>query len=167
MPIAPTLLPEFDHEMSGCRTVLARTPMDRSDFQPHPRSFSLGHLANHLASVPSWAATTFAGTELDFADPATAAALPPPCATTAELLATFDQGVQAARAALAGASDPDFMTVWSGKSKGQVLFAMPRVAVYRSFIMNHMIHHRAQLTVYLRLLDLPVPALYGPSADEK
>ena len=166
MPIAPTLLPEFDHEMTGCRTVLERTDSARFDFKPHPRSFSLGQLANHLASVPSWAATTFETTELDFADPAVAAAMPLPCATTAVLLATFDQGVQTARAALAAASDPDLMTVWSGKSQGKVLFAMPRVAVYRSFIMNHMIHHRAQLAVYLRLLDLPVPALYGPSADE-
>jgi uncharacterized damage-inducible protein DinB len=166
MAIAPTLLPEFDHEMAGCRTTLERIPSTRFDFKPHAKSFSLGQLANHLASVPSWATTTLETTELDFIDPDVAAKMPLPSATTEGLLETFDRGVTAARAALAAASDADLMVVWTGKSHGKVVFAFPRLAVYRSFIMNHMIHHRAQLALYLRLLDLPVPALYGPTADE-
>jgi uncharacterized damage-inducible protein DinB len=166
MAIAPSLLPEFDQEMAGCRRVLERVPAAAFDFKPHPRSYSLGRLANHLAAVPTWLVTALATTELDFIDPAAAAALPLPATTTEGLLAVFDQGVQAARAALAAGSDADLMVIWSGKSHGKVVFAMPRLAVYRSYIMNHMIHHRAQLTGYLRLLDLPVPALYGPSADE-
>jgi uncharacterized damage-inducible protein DinB len=166
MAIAPTLLPEYDHEMAGCRTALERVPAAQFGFKPHPKSYTLGQLANHLASVPSWLTTTLTTTELDFIDPATAARMPLPATTTDSLLAIFDQGVQAARVALAAASDADFMTIWTGKSHGKVLFAFPRIAVYRSFIMNHMIHHRAQLTVYLRLLDIPVPALYGPTADE-
>ena len=105
-------------------------------------------------------------TELDFVDPAATALMPLPASTGERLLEVFDQGVQGARAALAAASDADLMTVWTGRKQGQTLFAFPRSAVYRSFILNHMIHHRAQLTIYLRLLDLPVPALYGPSADE-
>jgi len=126
----------------------------------------MGQLANHLAGVPAWLATTMTTTELDFVDPATAARMPLPSTTTEDLVKAFDQGIQEARAALAAGSDADFMTVWTGKAQGKVVFSIPRLAVYRSFIMNHMIHHRAQLTGYLRLLDLPVPALYGPSADE-
>jgi uncharacterized damage-inducible protein DinB len=160
------LLPEFDQEMAGCRRVLQRVPTAQFGFRPHPRSFTLGRLANHLASVPSWFVTAMATTELDFIDPKAAAELPLPATTTEGLVATFDLGVQGARAALAAGSDADFMTLWSGRSQGKVVFAIPRLAVYRTYIMNHMIHHRAQLTSYLRLLDLPVPALYGPSADE-
>ena len=167
MAIAPTLLPEFDHEMAGCRRVMERVPTAQFGFKPHPRSFSQGQLANHLASVPSWLITAMATTELEFVDPEAAARLPLPAPTTEALLAAFDQGVAGARAALAAGSDADLLTVWTGRSHGKVIMAMPRRDVYRSFIMNHMIHHRAQLTVYLRLLDVPVPGLYGPSADEQ
>ena len=166
MPIATALLPEFDHEMAGVRRVLERIPDDRMDFRPHPRSFSLHQLANHVATVPCWATATMATTELDFATPAARTLVPAPSDTVAGMLRAFDLGVGEARKALAGASDEDFAVVWSGKNAGAVVFAQPRIAVLRSFVMNHVIHHRAQLTVYLRLLDVPVPALYGPSADE-
>jgi len=166
MAIASTLLPEFDLEMAGCRKTLERVPAAQFEFKPHPKSFSLGQLANHLAAVPTWLVTMFQTTDLDFVDPETAKRMPLPAATPEALVAQFDRGVRAARAALAGASDADMMAVWTGRSGGQMVLSFPRTAVYRGFIMNHMIHHRAQLTVYLRLLGLPVPALYGPSADE-
>ena len=125
MTKAETLLPEFDHEMAGTRVTLARVPADRFDFKPHPRSFSLGQLANHLAAVPSWATTTFTTTELDFIDPATAARMPLPATTAQGLVDTLDQGVKAARAALAAASDADLIVVWTGRKQGEVLFAFP------------------------------------------
>ena len=166
MAIAESLLPEFDHELAGLRRSLERVPVARLDYRPHPKSATLGELANHLAGVPGWVGSTMGGTELDFASPEVRAMMPKPQATLEGLLGLFDGGVAQARAALAAASDADFLVTWSGKNKGETLFAMPRIAVVRSFVLNHAIHHRAQLGVYLRLLDVPVPALYGPSADE-
>jgi uncharacterized damage-inducible protein DinB len=166
MAIAQTILPEFDHEMAGCRKTLERIPDAKFGFKPHPKSSSLGDLANHLAAVPGWVTSTMGATELDFSAPETLAKMPDKAHTREALLAVFDRGVASGRALLAGAPDSDFGVVWSGKSQGQTLFALPRIAVLRSFILNHAIHHRAQLGVYLRLLDVPVPALYGPSADE-
>jgi uncharacterized damage-inducible protein DinB len=166
MSLSKTILPEFDQEMAGLRRTLERVPGDRFDFRPHPKSFSLGQLANHLAFVPHWATVTLDTTELDFAAPETQAMRPAPADSAAGLLRILDSALVAARQRLVSATDEDFGVVWSGKNAGTVLFAMPRMAVLRGMVMNHMIHHRAQLTVYLRLLDLPVPALYGPSADE-
>jgi uncharacterized damage-inducible protein DinB len=166
MSLAQSLLPEYDHEMAGLRRALERVPAEHFDFRPHPKSFTLGQLANHLATVPAWAASTMATTELDFALPETRARMPKPVSSPEEILAIFDAGVATAREAIAAAADADFAVTWSGKSEGKTLFAFPRLAVLRSFVLNHAIHHRGQLTVYLRLLDLPVPALYGPSADE-
>lgn len=166
MPLSQALLPEFDHEMAGIRRVLERIPADHFDFKPHPKSFSIGQLASHLATVPAWASSTLATTEMDFALPEVRAMMPKPGSNPQEVLAIFDQGLTEARAAIARATDADFAVVWSGKSDGKTLFAFPRIGVLRSFVLNHAIHHRGQLTVYLRLLDLPVPALYGPSADE-
>ncbi|BDU77822.1 DinB family protein [Mesoterricola sediminis] len=167
MGIAATILPEFEHEMAGLRRVIERIPEGRLDFRPHPKSFTLGELANHLAGMPSWAVGTLATTEMDFGLPETMASLPKPSDTVAGMLATLDEGVKRGAEAIGRASDSDFQVIWSGKEHGKVLFAMPRIAVVRGFILNHAIHHRAQLTVYLRLLDVPVPALYGPSADEQ
>jgi uncharacterized damage-inducible protein DinB len=166
MTIAQTLLPEFDHEMAGCRKTLERVPDGQFEYRPHPKSFTLGQLANHLATMAGWMASTMNNVEMDFTAPEVRAAMPAPVHTRQELLEIFDGGVAEGRALLAAASDADLLAVWTGKAEGKVLFAMPRTAVLRSFILNHAIHHRAQLCVYLRLLDLPVPALYGPSADE-
>lgn len=166
MTLADSLIPEFDHEMAGCRRVLERVPAERFDYRPHPRSFSLGQLANHLAAVPSWLVTAMSTTELDFIDPEMAAQLPLPATSTAGLLEVFDRAVKSARSALVAGSDEDLMTLWCGRSKGKTVFSIPRMGVYRNYILNHMIHHRAQLTVYLRMLETPVPALYGPTADE-
>ena len=166
MAIAQSLLPEFEHEMAGLRRVIERIPADRMDFRPHPKSFNLRDLANHLATVPGWTVSTMKETELDFGLPETQAKQPKPSATVEGLLRTLDAGVEAALAALTQAGDEDFKVMWTLKNQGEVILSMPRIAVYRGFVMNHLIHHRAQLSGYLRQLDVPVPALYGPSADE-
>ena len=166
MSIAQTLLPEYDHEMAGCRKELERLPDGQFDFKPHAKSSTLGQLANHLATIPGWLTTTMRDTEMEFNDPVVRASMPAPVGTREALLALFDQGAAKGRAALAEVPDAGFAVTWTGKSDGKVVLAMPRIAVYRGFIMNHLIHHRAQLGVYLRLLDVPVPAIYGPSADE-
>ncbi|WLT31099.1 DinB family protein [Geothrix sp. PMB-07] len=166
MPIAQTLLPEFTHEMAGLRRVIERLPEDHLAFRPHAKSFTLGDLANHLVTVPGWTVSTMTATELDFGLPEVRARQPKPSSTVEGLLRTLDKGVEEALEALSKAPDEAFSVVWTLKNEGQVILAMPRIAVYRGFVMNHLIHHRAQLAVYLRLLDRPVPALYGPSADE-
>ncbi len=166
MSITQSLLPEFEHELAGLRRTLERVPVDRLDYRPHPKSFTLGELANHLASIPSWTVSTMTAVELDFSLPENQAKMPKPSATVEGMLRILDEGVVAAREALIQASDADYQVAWSLKNEGQVLLTLPRIAVIRGFVLNHLIHHRAQLTVYLRMLDIPVPSLYGPSADE-
>lgn len=157
------LLPEFDHEMAGLRKALERIPADQLGFKPHEKSWTLQQLAGHLAQLPGWTQVTVTTTELDLAQPWEQ----PPLETRDQILAVFDDQVAQARAALEGASADDLMVPWSLKMGDDVVFSMPRIAVLRSFVMNHMVHHRGQLTVYLRLTGGSVPALYGPSADEE
>ena len=162
MAIVDSLIPEFDHEMATTRKVLERVPEERFDWKPHEKSFSLGVLAQHVATLPTWGTETLMRSEIDLVGnnpPASAA-------SKSELLNTFDKNVADARAALAGKSDAELMAMWSLKRNGKTVFSMPKTTVLRSFMLNHLIHHRAQLTVYLRLLDIPVPSIYGPSADE-
>ena len=166
MAISDSLLPEFDQEIAGARRTLERVPDDKFDWQPHPRSGTMVWLAGHLANLPSWAPLTINQDELDLAPGGKQMDSPPPPADTAELVATFDRHAAEARAAIAGASDAELMKPWTLLSNGQTLMTLPKVAVLRSFVMNHLIHHRAQLGVYLRLNDIPVPSIYGPSADE-
>ena len=166
MAISESLLPEFDQEMAGVRKTLERVPEDKFDWKPHPKSGSMLWLAGHLANLPSWGTLTVHRDELDMAPGGKPMELPPPPASTAELVATFDRTSAEARAAIAGAGDAELMKPWSLLNNGVVLFSMPKVVVLRSFVMNHLIHHRAQLGVYLRINDVPVPSLYGPSADE-
>jgi len=163
MSISQSLLPEFDQEMAGTRRVLERVPADKFSWGPHDKSMSFGRLAVHLAELPSWTTLTLNTSELDFA--ATPYA-PAKAETTQDLLNIFDKSTSEARAALAGAGDEVFFQNWTLRNGDQTLFTLPKIAVLRSFVMNHIIHHRAQLTVYLRLNDIPVPSLYGPSADE-
>jgi uncharacterized damage-inducible protein DinB len=158
-----TMLPEFDHEMSTTRRLLERVDAGRFDWKPHDRSFSLGELAIHLAQVPGWAEVTLTTEELDVGQDFPA----PEIEGTEDLLALFDEKVERARELLAEASGEDLMVPWSLVVDGEPTFTMPRAAVLRTWVLNHAIHHRGQLSVYLRLLDIPVPSMYGPSADEE
>jgi uncharacterized damage-inducible protein DinB len=166
MTISQTLLPEFDNETANTRKTLERVPDDKFAWKPHPKSSALGPLAHHLATLVGWTTDTIDKDSFDMAPPGGSPYRPPEIKTRAELLSTFDEGVAKARAALAGASDEDLLKPWSLLNGGQVLMTMPRTVVIRNFVLNHMIHHRAQLGVYLRLNDIPVPSIYGPSADE-
>jgi uncharacterized damage-inducible protein DinB len=157
-----TILPEFDHEMGNTRKSLERVPDDKLGFKPHAKSMSLGALATHLATLGHWTEAIIGQDSFDVSN----APRIPELKTRQEILAAFDQSTAAARNAIASASDAQLTRPWSLVSKGQTIFTLPRIAVLRSFIMNHTIHHRAQLGVYLRLNDIAVPSIYGPSADE-
>ena len=162
MAIIDSLLPEYDREMASTRKVLERVPEGRFDWTPHPRSMSLGQLALHLARLPSWGHMAMDRSELDLSGPFA----PPVAASSDELLRTFDKESGQTRNALAAATDAQLMAPWSLKRDGKTVFTMPKAAVLRSFVLNHIIHHRGQLTVYLRLNDVALPSIYGPSADE-
>ena len=163
MAIADALLPEFDHEIATTRKLLERVPDGKFDWKPHQKSMSLGQLASHVATLASWGSMTLNAPEFDMHGDFQA----PLLGTRADLLASFDKETAAARAALAGKSDAELMAPWSLKREGKTIFTMPKAAVLRSFVMNHLVHHRGQLSVYLRLNDVAVPSIYGPSADEQ
>ncbi|HEU5234679.1 MAG TPA: DinB family protein [Terriglobales bacterium] len=163
MSISQALLGEFDLEMANTRKVLERVPLEKADWKPHLKSGNLGWLAGHVANLPEWVTFTLNSSELDLA---TAPRNKAP-ESKQELLETFEKKAKEARAAIANAKDQQWSGEWSLKRGGQTLFTMPRAAVVRGFALNHLIHHRGQLTVYLRLIDVPIPGLYGPSADEK
>lgn len=167
MAITDSLLPEFDQEAANTRRALERVPDDKFDWKPHPKSWSMGALASHVANLSHWAVMTLQTDSLDL-NPPGGGEPPrlPVAASRQELLGMFDRNTAAAREAIAGASDARWMESWTLLNGGHALFSMPKVAVMRTFVMNHLVHHRGQLTVYLRLNDVPVPALYGPSADE-
>lgn len=166
MTLAATLLPEFDHEMATTRRVLERVPDAHRDWRPHEKSWPLGGLAIHVANVPFWQQVTLETSELDLAPPGGPAFDSPVFTSTAAALALFDRNVAGARAALAAASDADLAAPWTLAKGGRAVFTLPRVAAIRTFVLSHLIHHRGQLTVYLRLKDVPLPAIYGPSADD-
>jgi uncharacterized damage-inducible protein DinB len=165
MPIAQSLLPEFDHEMATTRSLLERVPEASGAWKPHPKSTSLGDLASHMVSLSGWASAILTLPELDLSPPDGSGFSNPTFATNAALLQQFDENVRGARASIAATSDEDMMVDWSLKYAGNTLFSMPRIAVLRSFMMNHVIHHRGQLSVYLRLNEVPLPSIYGPTAD--
>jgi uncharacterized damage-inducible protein DinB len=165
--ISQSLLPEFDHEMANTRRVLERIPDDKLDWKAHPKSNSIGWVGMHLAEIPGWVQVSLNQDALDIAPVGGEPYRTPPAESRQAILDRFDQNVAAGRAAIAAASDEQFAKPWSLLMGGQTIFTMPRAAVLRSFVLNHAIHHRAHLCVYLRLNDIPVPALYGPSADEE
>jgi uncharacterized damage-inducible protein DinB len=165
MAIKDGILPEFDHEMGSTRRLLERVPETELAWRPHEKSFPLGHLASHIANLPTWTGIIMAGTELDTAEIGEEARPKPP-ASRAGLLQRFDDNVTKARATIEEQTDPAFFVPWTLKNAGHVMFTMPRLSVLRTFVMNHMIHHRGQLTVYLRLRNVPLPSIYGPTADE-
>jgi len=167
MSISDALLPEFDHEMANTRKTLERVPLDKSDWKPHEKSMAMGPLAIHLAEMPGWVAETINKDSLDLAPPDAPPYERPQVNSQADLLAMFDKNVAAARDALAGVSDEHLFQPWTLLSGGQTILTLPRIGVIRGFVISHSIHHRAQLGVYLRLNDIAVPAIYGPSADEE
>lgn len=156
------LLAEYDHEISTTRKLLERIPDDRLSWKPHVKSMSLGGLATHLANLPRWTGTILNEASFDLANRP-----PSPAEKTsrAEILAAFDESAKQARQWM-DKTDAEFLARWSLCRGGQEMFSMPRIAALRSFVLSHLIHHRGQLSVYLRLNDIPVPAIYGPSADE-
>lgn len=166
MGLSEMLLPEFDNEMANTRKTLERVPEDKLEWRPHEKSTTMIGLASHIANLVSWTVLTIKEDSFDLAP---VDAPPPkfsPAKSVAEALDIFDKNVAAARAAIGAASDEQLFKPWSLLSGGKTLFTLPRIAAVRSFVMNHGIHHRAQLGVYLRLNDVPVPSIYGPSADE-
>ncbi len=166
MTIAQSMLPEFDQEMQNTRKTLERVPDDKWSWKPHDKSGTVGWLAGHVATLPGWLAMTLKTEQLDYAPVDGPSYQPPKMDNRKELLAEFDKNAAESRTALASASDQEMLKGWKLLAGGQEIFTMPRVACIRGFVMNHLIHHRAQLGVYFRLLGIPVLGLYGPSADE-
>jgi uncharacterized damage-inducible protein DinB len=157
-----SLLMEFDHEIAATRRLLERVPDEKRDWRPHERSRSLGALATHIASLPAWAGIILNEESFDLESP------PPRVAeeaSRADLLAAFDEATRRARTWI-DRTDAEFMAPWTLKRGGHELFTLPRIAALRSFLLGHLIHHRGQMSVYLRLNDIAIPAIYGPSADE-
>jgi uncharacterized damage-inducible protein DinB len=165
MSLVDALLPEFDREMGSTRRVLERVPDGQFAWQPHPKSMTMGRLAEHLAELPHWVGVTVGQSEFDMGTARRPDGYTSP-QTREAVLAMFDANVTAARAALAGRTDAELMAPWTLLRGGHTLFTMPKASVLRSFVMNHIVHHRGQMTVYLRLHDVPLPSIYGPSGDE-
>ncbi len=164
MEIREILLPEFDHEMKLTRTMLERVPEDTPDYKPHEKSMALGKLAAHVAQLPEFATRIVELPGLDFSN---SSMKPLVMESREQLLSAFDAIVQKARTAIAGATDEQWQQKWKLSFQGQAILDEPRFIVYRSMFLNHQVHHRAQLGVYLRLNGIPLPATYGPSADDK
>jgi len=162
MPLSGALLPEFDEEMKNTRKMLERVPDGKFDYKPHDKSMAMGRLASHVAELPSWAAHTLQMDLLEM-QPGQAPYL---AKSSKQLLEDFDKNVAEGRKLIAEATDADFAKIWTFKYGGQTVFSAPKSVVIRNVVMNHLIHHRAQLSVYLRLNEIEVPGMYGPSADE-
>jgi len=162
MVVKDTLLAEYDHEMGTTRRLLERVPDDKLAWKPHEKSRALGELACHLGHIPTWAGTILNESSFDLTERRPDQE---PKTSRADILALFDDSTKNARA-LMDKSDAEYMAPWSLKRGGQDWFSMPRIAAFRSFVINHTIHHRGQLSVYLRLNQIPIPPIYGPTADE-
>lgn len=167
MSIAGSFIPELDHEMATTRSLLERVPDGKNDWKPHVKSTSLGELSSHIASLVSWIPIVLNEPELDL-NPAGGKPLRTPNLPSASArVAVFDENVKNARAALGKMADDGIMDPWTLRSGEHVIATLPRAVVLRSVVMNHIVHHRGQLSVYLRLLDVPLPPIYGPTADTK
>uniref|UniRef100_A0A7V5CUJ1 Damage-inducible protein DinB n=1 Tax=Acidobacterium capsulatum TaxID=33075 RepID=A0A7V5CUJ1_9BACT len=167
MSLAASFLPEFDHEFANTRRMLELVPNDHLSWKPHEKSMDLGRLAWHVADFPSWCNDLMSKPGLSMtAEDGAEYAEERTGKKREDVLARFDKDLPEAREALAATSDEEMARNWKMEWMGQTVIDMPRIAVYRSMVMNHMMHHRAQLGVYLRLLNIPIPGLYGPSADE-
>ncbi len=167
MTMTDLLLPEFDEEMAATRRLLERVPEGKAAWQPHAKSMTLGRLATHLAEIPRWTVNAFTADDLDIAPPGGPPFQPRTLASTAEILQLFDQNVVDGRQALASIKDAEFSKPWTFKRAGQTIWTRPKHEVFRRMMMSHLVHHRAQLGVYLRLQEVAIPGMYGPSADEQ
>jgi len=164
MAVRDALLPEFDHEMAVTRRILERLPAPALEWKPHERSYSLGGLAAHLADIPHWGTRIL---DRDFHDLLQGRGnrdIAPP--SVAGILETFDRHVAEVRRSLLERSDAELMAPWSLRRGDHLVMSLPKIAALRSFLLHHLIHHRGQLTVYLRLQGVALPPLYGPTADE-
>ena len=155
----------FDPIVSGCRSMLEAVPDDHLDWRPHDKSWTLGELATHVAMIPNWTVATLTMSEFDIDPEGDGPPQNPELQSSAELVAALDRSATAAREAIEATSDETFAGPWTLKVAGEARFTLPKAAVMRSFVLDHLIHHRAQLGVYLRLLDVPVPQMFGPTAD--
>ena len=162
MALVDAFLPEFDREMTTTRKLLERVPDDKFDWKPHPKSMTLGSLAQHVATIPMWGSVTMLQPEIDLGG-----AAPAPVTSRAELLKMFDKNVADARPCLAKITDEELRVTWTLKAAGNPVEVKPRYMMYRTMVINHLVHHRAQLGFYLRLTDQKVPPMYGPTADDK
>jgi uncharacterized damage-inducible protein DinB len=166
MSIADLLLTEFEEEAEATRAMLGRVPEDRMAWQPHEKSMTLSRLASHVAEIASWTSATLGADELDFMSPEMQNWTPRELQTVPEIQAELDSAAAGLREILAQTDDEKMMTFWTMKMGDQVLMTAPKYFVFRRQVMNHLVHHRAQLGVYLRMLDVPLPMIYGPTADE-
>lgn len=166
MSLSDMFLPEFDYEMANTRKVLERIPDDKLQWRAHEKSNPIGWVGMHLAEIPGWVDVTLNQDALDIDPPGGQPYRTPVPSSRQEILDRFDKSVAAGRAAISAATDEQFAQPWSLLQRGQTIFTLPKAAVLRSFVLSHAIHHRAHLCVYLRLNNIPVPALYGPSGDE-
>jgi len=165
MAFSDMLLPEFDLEMANTRKVLERVPDDKFDWRPHAKSFTMGELAGHLANMTSWITLSLTADSFDVM-PDGVPRRQQPYASAAAILEAFDSSVAQARALLASTTDEQYLQPWSLLGNGKPFFTLPRLSMLRTMVFNHIIHHRGQLTIYLRMNDMPLPQLYGPTADE-
>jgi uncharacterized damage-inducible protein DinB len=166
MTYAESILPEFDQEMASTRKVLEHVPDDKLDWRAHPTSNTIGWNANHLPEILGWVEGMLTAPSWDFAPVGGEPYQPPKLTSRREILNLFDRNVAAARRAVAAVKDEQMDQMWSLLAAGKLIFTLPRAAVIRRFVLNHLIHHRAHLCVYLRLNDIPVPGMYHPSGDE-
>jgi uncharacterized damage-inducible protein DinB len=163
MGFADSFLPEFDNEMKTTRSLLAVVPFDNPSWKPHTKSTALGALASHITNLAGFGSMIATTTERNFGAPGQPA--PAQYTNTADLLSAFDANVKKSREALASVSDADMDAPWTLRNGDHVIFTLPRRVTLRTLLMNHIIHHRGQLSVYLRLNDVPLPSIYGPTAD--
>ncbi|MDQ6756378.1 MAG: DinB family protein [Bacteroidota bacterium] len=163
MPINQSFLQEFEQESASTRKILQRVPEEHFDWKPHEKSFTLGRLATHIAELSGYISTALTTNELDFS---IREYVPRQAATSSELMQIFEENFSKSKEELQKATDDVFMQKWKLRNGDHIIFDLPKSAVLRTFAINHLIHHRAQLSVYLRLLNVPVPGMYGPSADE-
>jgi len=166
MSISQALLPEFDHEVATTRKILDRLPEDKFGWKPSESSMAAGRLASHIAEMGGWGAVTMTSELFDIAPVGVETPAALNVSTHAELMGAFDKLMADTRKAIESASDADYMVNWTLAKGGVKILTMPRIAVMRSFVMNHIIHHRGQLSVYLRILGCKIPSIYGPSGDE-